>query len=92
MTGKVELSLQYDDSKIYVSVHKAIDLKIANSSSNTSNPYIRCYVTGVANREETMVRELSQCSILATEDQGALRIRPPFLSLSVINDLKGLSY
>ena len=70
MTGRVELSLQSDDSKIYVSVHQATDLKIANSSSNTSNPYIRCYVTGVANREETMVSELSRCSIIATKDQG----------------------
>ena len=56
ITGQVEATIDYDDSKLFVHIHQATGLKPADKTTGLSNPYIRCYVTGVPNREETQVR------------------------------------
>jgi len=55
ITGHIEVTLEYDDTKLYVLIHQASQLKSADKANGLSNPYVRCYVTGVPNREETQV-------------------------------------
>ncbi len=55
ISGNIEVSLEYDGSNLLVHIHQASNLKMANEVTRKSNPYVRCYVTGISKRVETQV-------------------------------------